>query len=55
MDNPMPMIMNLAAVAAIALGAILLIWRTSTHRTSTRADVVLGYPPDQFPAHDSRA
>jgi hypothetical protein len=52
MDNPIPMIMNLAAVAAFALGAILLIWRTSARRPPTRSDVVLGYPPDQFPAHD---
>src|SRR5512145_1150717 len=52
MDNPIPMIMNLGAVAAFALGAILLIWRTSARRTPTRSDVVLGYPPDQFPAHD---
>jgi hypothetical protein len=48
----MTMIMNLGAVAAIALGAILLIWRTSTRRTPSHINVVLGYPPDQFPAHD---
>ena len=52
MDNPAPMIMNLAAVAAIAIGAVLLIWRTSNRRATTRSDVVLGYPPDLFPAHD---
>jgi len=52
MDDPMTTIMNLGTVAAFALGAIFLLWRTSTHRTSMRADVVLGYPPDQFPAHD---
>ena len=52
MDNPVPMIMNLVAVAAIAMGAILFLWRTSSRRTSTRTDVMLGYPPDMFPAHD---
>jgi hypothetical protein len=52
MDNPMTLIMNLGAVAAFALGAIFLIWRTSARRLPSRADVVLGYPPDQFPAHD---
>jgi hypothetical protein len=46
------MLMNLAAVAAIAIGAVLLLWRTSNRRATTRSDVVLGYPPDLFPAHD---
>ncbi len=31
---------------------LLLIWRTSIRRTPTHGDVVLGYLPDQFPAHD---
>jgi len=44
--------MNLGAVAALALGAILLIWRTSIRQSPRHGDVVLGYPPDMFPAHD---
>lgn len=52
MDNPVPMLLNLAAVAAIAIGAVLLIWRTSGRQTAQRATIELGYPPDRFPAHD---
>ena len=53
MDNPVPMLMNLLAVAAIAVGAVVLLWHAIIdRRASTRTDVVLGYPPDRFPAHD---
>lgn len=52
MVDPISTIMNLVSVAAIAIGAILLIWRTSTRQSPTQTDIVLGYPPDQFPAHD---
>lgn len=45
-------LLNLGGIAAIALGAVAFLWRVSQPRTTQHADFVLGYPADQFPAHD---
>lgn len=45
-------LLNLGGITAIALGAIALLWRMSQPSTTRHADFVLGYPVDQFPAHD---
>jgi hypothetical protein len=48
----MPTLLNLLGVAVIAVGAVALLWRVSQPHTARHAEFTLGYPADQFPAHD---
>ncbi|HEY0605453.1 MAG TPA: hypothetical protein VGD58_21205 [Herpetosiphonaceae bacterium] len=50
--HDLTILLNLGGIAAIALGAVAFLWRVSQPRTTQHADFVLGYPADQFPAHD---
>lgn len=48
----MTTLLNLAGVAAIAVGAVAVLWRVSQPHTTRHTEFVLGYPADLFPAHD---
>jgi hypothetical protein len=50
--EPMTTLINLGGIAAIALGAVALLWRVSGQERPQRGAIVQGYPPDLFPAHD---
>ena len=50
--DPVIVLLQLGAVAAIAIGAVLLLLRFGARGSSSRAGIVQGYPPSLFPRQE---
>jgi hypothetical protein len=50
--DPIMVLLQLGAVAVIAIGAVLLLLRLSARTTATHGSLVQGYPPSLFPRQD---
>jgi hypothetical protein len=50
--DPIMVLLQLGAVAVIAVGAVLLLLRLSARTTTTRGSLEQGYPPSLFPRQD---
>src|SRR5688500_3869921 len=50
--DPVMVLLQLGAVAVIAVGAVLFLMRFSGRATVNRARMIQGFPPSLFPAQD---
>lgn len=50
--DPIMVLLQLGAVAVVAVGAVLLLLRLSARATATRGSMVQGYPPSLFPRQE---
>ena len=46
------LVFNLIAIATFSAGAVAVLWRHGKRRNDRQDTMVLGYPPDRFPAHE---